>query len=262
MSYFAGNALLGRDDPPPVDIFNPGGRSSFLLVGDHAGKLIPTALGDLGLPTGEIERHIGWDIGVAELGRLLATALDAPFIAQRYSRLVIDCNRTPGRADAMPEVSDATAVPGNVGLGEDDRAARVAAIQLPYQRAIGAELARRDATGVATILVALHSFTPVMGGVARPWHSGVLHDLGNTRFATAMIEQLRGEPGMTVGDNEPYRMDVIDYTIPFHAYPKERPYLELEVRQDLLGNEAGVAEWCERLARLLPAAAVAANRAP
>jgi predicted N-formylglutamate amidohydrolase len=259
MNNSAMSALLGRDDPSPVDIFNPGGSSSFLLIGDHAGNLVPAALQALGLPRTELERHIGWDIGVADLGRRLGTALDATFIAQRYSRLVIDCNRSPGRVDAMPEVSDGTAIAANSGLGEQARAARVEAIQEPYQRAIADELARRDARGERTILVALHSFTPAMQGVARPWHAGVLHDQGDTRFAMAVLDRLRGEAGLIVGDNEPYSMDVIDYTVPLHAWQAGRPYLELEVRQDLLASADGIAQWAERLARLLPAAAADAG---
>jgi len=255
MNSTAESALLGRDDPPPVDIFNPGGRSSFLLIGDHAGNLVPAGLAGLGLPRAELERHIGWDIGIAALGRQLGKALDATFIAQRYSRLVIDCNRLSERPDAMPEVSDGTAIAANVGLSEADRAARVASIQAPYQQAIADELAQRDAAGQATILIALHSFTPVMAGIARPWHAGVLHDSGDARFALAVLERLRGEPALIVGDNEPYSMDSIDYTIPLHAWQKRRPYLELEVRQDLLGSADGIAEWSERLALLLPAAA-------
>jgi len=259
MSSTVESALLGRDDPPPVDIFNPGGTSSFLLIGDHAGNLVPSGLGDLGVTREELERHIGWDIGIAGLGVQLALALDAPFISQRYSRLVIDCNRSPGRIDAMPEVSDGTAIAANVGLSEAARAARVAAIQEPYQQAIADELARRDAAGKSTILVALHSFTPAMAGVARPWHAGVLHEAGNTRFALAILARLRGEDGLHVGDNEPYSMDSIDHTIPLHAWPAGRPYLELEVRQDLLGSPEGIAEWSARLARLLPAAAADAG---
>lgn len=255
MNSTATSALLGRDDPPPVEIFNPAGCSSFLLIGDHAGNRVPAGLGELGLPRAELERHIGWDIGVAELGQRLARALDAVFIAQRYSRLVIDCNRSPERADAMPEVSDATAIAANVGLSAEQRAARVAAIHTPYQQAIAAELARRDARGETTIMVALHSFTPAMGGVVRPWHAGVLHDSGDTRFALAVLARLKAEPGLIVGDNEPYSMDVIDHTIPLHAGDARRLYLELEVRQDLLGSSAGIAAWSERLAWLLPAAA-------
>ncbi|MEG3086826.1 N-formylglutamate amidohydrolase [Sphingomonas sp. PB4P5] len=251
----SGETLLSAYDPLPVRIINPGGTSSFLLIGDHAGNLVPERLQSLGLPAVELERHIGWDIGIGDLGPLLADKLDAVFIRQTYSRLVIDCNRDPARADAMPEVSDLTIVPGNIALTPEQRSARVAAIQVPYQTAIGAELARRDAAGMATILVSLHSFTPAMQGVARPWQVGVLHDRGNTTFALALIAAFERAGDLTVGDNEPYSMDTIDYTVPRHAYERDRPYAEIEVRQDLIATAEGCIEWAERLSHALAAAA-------
>jgi predicted N-formylglutamate amidohydrolase len=253
----SGKALLSAYDPSPVRIINPGGTSSFLLIGDHAGNAVPEGLQSLGLPSAELERHIGWDIGIGELGPLLAERLDAVFIRQTYSRLVIDCNRDPARADAIPEVSDLTIVPGNQGLTPDQRAARVAAIHVPYQDAIGAELARRDAAGRETTLVSLHSFTPAMQGVARPWQVGMLHDRGNTTFSTALIAAFERAGDLTVGDNEPYGMDTIDYTVPRHAYERGRPYAEIEVRRDLIGTPEGCSEWAARLAMALQAAAQA-----
>lgn len=244
-------ALLGPHDPPPVRIINPGGTSSFLLIGDHAGNVVPEALNGLGVAPEDLSRHIGWDIGIGELGVLLSEALDAVFIRQTYSRLVIDCNRAPVRVDAMPEISDLTVIPGNHGLTPDDRAARVAAIQAPYQSAIAAEIARRDAAGQGTILVSLHSFTPrLLGsgqGVKRPWEVGMLYDR-YPAFSQALITAFRAGGDLTVGDNEPYRMDVIDYTVPRHAYPEGRAYAEIEVRQDLIGTSEGCAEWAGRLA--------------
>ena len=245
------SSLLAADEPAPVGCVNPkrGAAHKYLLIGDHAGRLVPRALRGLGVPAAEFERHIAWDIGVRALGEALAARLDAPFLHQRYSRLVIDCNRDPARADAMPELSDGTPIPGNVGLSAADRAARVAAIHTPYQTAIGAAL------GPATILVALHSFTPRMKtGQPRPWQAGILHDRGDTRFSLACLAALRQEPGLTIGDNEPYQMDEIDYSVPRHAYPA-RPYVEFEVRQDLIADAAGVAEWTDRLARVLERAA-------
>jgi predicted N-formylglutamate amidohydrolase len=253
----SGETLLSAYDPPPVRIINPGGTSSFLLIGDHAGNAVPGGLNALGLPAVELERHIGWDIGIGELGPLLAAKLDAVFIRQTYSRLVIDCNRDPARADAMPEVSDLTIVPGNQDLTAEQRAVRVAAIQVPYQEAIGAELARRDAAGIETILVSLHSFTPAMQTVKRPWQVGVLHDRGNTVFARALIAAFEGAGDLTVGDNEPYSMDTIDYTVPRHAYERRRPYAEIEIRQDLIADAQGCIEWAERLSDALQAAAKA-----
>lgn len=242
--------LLGLNDPDPVRIVNPGGRSDLLLIGDHAGNVVPAALGSLGLDADDLGRHIGWDIGIAGLGEALAAMLDAVFIRQTYSRLVIDCNRDPARADAMPAVSDGTRIPANEGLTDANRAARVAAIHAPYQGAIAAELARRDADGRRTQLVSLHSFTPVMAGVARPWQVGVLHDRGDLSLTHRTLARLRADPALTVGDNEPYRMDGIDHTVPRHAYP-DRPYVELEVRQDLLADATGVTAWAQRLATVL-----------
>lgn len=242
--------LLGQNDPDPVQIINAGGASDLLLIGDHAGKLVPNALGSLGISDIELARHIGWDIGIAALGQALATALDAVFIRQTYSRLVIDCNRDPAAPDAMPAVSDGTRIPANEGLTDADRAARVAAIHEPYQAAIAAELARRDVAGRRTQLVSLHSFTAVMAGVARPWQVGVLHDKGDLSLTHRTLARLRADPALTVGDNQPYSMDGIDHTVPRHAYP-DRPYVELEMRQDLIGDDAGVAAWTERLAQVL-----------
>ena len=145
-------------------------------------------------------------------------------------------------------------MPGNQALSDADVAARFTEIHEPYQAAIAAELARRDALGITTTLVALHSFTLSMRGVERPWQIGILHDGGDTGFAHALLGVLREEADLTVGDNEPYRMDQIDYTIPRHAYPA-RPYAEIEIRQDLLGSTEGCAAWADRLARLLPVAA-------
>ncbi len=258
MNSTASQSLLGTEDAAPVVMVNPEATSSFLLIGDHAGNAVPKALGSLGLSDTDLSRHIGWDIGIGELGALLAERLDAVFIRQTYSRLVIDCNRSPSQPDLIAEVSDATVVPGNAALDDAARTARFAEIHTPYQAAIAAEIARRDAVGMTTVLVALHSFTPAMQGVqrdqARPWHIGILHDGGDTGFAHALLDALREQADLVVGDNEPYRMDLIDYTIPRHAYPARRPYAEIEIRQDLLGSSEGCAAWADRLARVLPAA--------
>ena len=254
--------LLDQNEPDAAAVVNRGGASSFLLIGDHAGRVVPRALGGLGLSDTELSRHIGWDIGIATLGEKLAAALDAVFIRQTYSRLVIDCNRDPDAPDAIPAVSDGTVVPANAALSPVARAARVAAVHAPYHAAIAAEIARRTAAGQATALVALHSFTPVMRGIARPWHCGILHDGANDALAAALLASLRAEPGLTVGDNEPYAMDGIDYTVPRHAFAARLAYVEIEIRQDLLGTPDGIAEWSERLARLLPAALDLATRSP
>ena len=246
--------LLSTDDPPPVTVTNPRGASPFLLIGDHAGNAVPRALGSLGLTADEMTGHIAWDIGIAGLGALLSTALNAAFIHQAYSRLVIDCNRDPEAPDAIPAVSDAISIPANRDLAPDDRAARVRAIHVPYQAAIAAELARRDATDLSAILVSLHSFTPAMQGKKRPWQIGVLHSGGDTGFARATLRLLEARGDLYVGDNQPYAMDGIDHTVPRHAFGARRPYVEIEIRQDLLATPEQQAEWADILAVLLESA--------
>ena len=198
----------------------------------------------------DLVRHIAWDIGVAGMGAALAPLIDAPFVHQAYSRLVIDCNRRPGAPDRAPEVSDGTAIPGNVGLSAADLAARVDEIYQPYQDAIAAELDRRAAAGRTSLLVSLHSFTPVMQGAPRPWKIGVLHR-NDSVLSSRMLALLQAEFGDAAGDNQPYAMDPVDNTAPLHADPRGLDYLELEVRQDLIADATGQAWAAELLAGLL-----------
>lgn len=245
--------LLGVGDPPPVAIVNPGGASPFLLIGDHAGNAVPKALRGLGLGGEEMQRHIAWDIGVRALGAALAARLDAVFIHQRYSRLVADCNRHPRRADCFAAISDGVTVPGNAALGAGARAGRIREIHAPYHAAIAWELARRRIRDRPVALVSLHSFTPAMNGAARPWHAGVLHDRGDASLARYLLDGLARIDGVHVGDNQPYRMDATDFTVPAAAYASRVPYVELELRQDEIGDESGVVKWADRLAALLTA---------
>jgi predicted N-formylglutamate amidohydrolase len=246
--------LLGQDDVSPVAVTNPGGASPFLLIGDHAGRAVPARLAGLGLPSAAMDGHIAWDIGVAGLGERLSVAMDATFIRQAYSRLVIDCNRRPGDPAEAPALSDGVAVPGNVGLDPEDLAARRAEIRQPYQDRIAAELDARAARSQPTLLVSLHSFTPVMQGDARPWRFGVLHR-GDSALSRRVLDLLREAVGEAAGDNQPYAMDDVDYTVPLHADPRGLDYLELEVRQDLIADAAGTDTVAVRLAQVLSQAA-------
>lgn len=249
----AAAALLGEAEPAPFAVHNPTGASSFLLVADHAGRRIPESLGNLGLSEADLALHIAWDIGVAALTEALAARLDACAVAQRYSRLLIDCNRDPARADAIPEVSDGTPIPANAALGEAAREARIAAIHAPYHAGIAGELARRDAAGTPTALIALHSFTPALSADAgeRPWHAGVLYGGGDETYARHVLTGLRNALDAPVGDNQPYAMDGIDYTVPHHCFAAARPYAELEIRQDLLTTPAQIERWATLLAQVL-----------
>ena len=176
------DGLLAADEAKPVTVHNENSRSPFLIVADHAGNSMPRALRRLGLSETERERHIAWDIGIAAVCRLVADTLDGTLVQQNYSRLVIDCNRTPGSETSIPKISELTPIPGNIALSEDQKAARVREIFRPYHDRIEFELNRRRQAGRPAALIAMHSFTPVFKGVARPWHAGVLYNR-DPRFA-------------------------------------------------------------------------------
>lgn len=244
--------LLGSDDAPVYLQHQPQGSSPFVLLADHAGQGIPRALGDLGIGQAELDRHIGWDIGIAGVTRALARQLDAWAIEQHYSRLVIDCNRPHGSPTLVPAISDGTVIPANQILTACQRQARIQAIHAPYHAAIERELDRRVASGRATALVLLHSFTPVMNDTPRPWHCGVLYN-HDTRLAHALLAALRAEDDLVVGDNQPYAIsDDSDYAANVHGEARGLPYVEIEIRQDLIADPAGQRAWADRLARLLP----------
>jgi predicted N-formylglutamate amidohydrolase len=248
------SGLLEADEPPPLRVLRETGRSDFLLTADHAGRLIPRKLGDLGLPPGELQRHIAWDIGIAGVTERLSVRLDATAVLQTYSRLVIDCNRKPEWATAMPEVSEVTPIPGNVGLTPADRAARVAAVFTPYHTRIQTLLDAREAAGRRTVLVAMHSFTPRFKGERRDMQVGVLYDR-DARLASILLALLRAEGDLIVGDNAPYALSgTSDYGVPVHGEARGLAHVEIEIRQDLIADAAGEAAWAERFARLLTAA--------
>jgi predicted N-formylglutamate amidohydrolase len=246
--------LLEADEPEPVSVCNADGKSPFLLVADHADNIIPRALGRLGIAETECKRHIAWDIGIVGLGQILADALGAILVQQNYSRLVIDCNRPPGTATSIPEISEQTPIPGNVGLSEGAKAARAREIFWPYHERIEAELGRLRQASRAAVLISLHSFTPVFKGVTRPWHVGVLYNR-DPSFAHQLMAVLTQEKDLIVGDNEPYSVnDVSDYTIPMHAERRGLHHVLIEIRQDLIADENGQRAWALKLARLLPLA--------
>jgi predicted N-formylglutamate amidohydrolase len=245
--------LLDQDEPSAVTTENEAGRSDFLITCDHAGNRLPRRLGTLGLKPADLERHIAWDIGAGAVSARLAALLDAVLIRQTYSRLVIDCNRAPDAPTSIVEVSEDTAIPGNVGLSADAREARRREVFDPYHRQIARELDRRQRASRPTVLVALHSFTPVFKGVSRPWQCGVLYNR-DPRLARIVGERLR-QRGLAVGDNEPYAVsDATDYTIPVHGERRGLPHLEFEIRQDLVAAADVQQEWAELLALILPEA--------
>jgi predicted N-formylglutamate amidohydrolase len=242
--------LLGSSEVPPVLEHNEAGRSPFLLTCDHYGRLIPRGLGDLGVPEAELTRHIAWDIGIAGVAEMLSKHLDAHLVAQRYSRLVIDCNRPPHAASSIPIISEATTIPGNEGLSREAAGVRRAQIFEPYHRRVDAVIDRRQAAGQPTVLVSLHSFTPVYAGIARPWHVGTLYHR-DTKLPPLLLKLFRAEGDLVVGDNEPYAVsDETDYTIPVHGEARGLMNSGIEIRQDLIGDPSGQQQWADRLARV------------
>jgi predicted N-formylglutamate amidohydrolase len=242
--------LRGDADVPPVHEENAAGRSPFLLACDHYGRRIPQLLGDLGLPETELARHIAWDIGIAGVAEALAKHLGAHLIAQRYSRLVIDCNRPPAAPSSIPRVSEATTIRGNEALTREAAESRRAAIFDPYHRRIEEVIEQRQRDSVPTVLVSLHSFTPVYAGIIRPWHIGTLYHR-DTRLPPLLLKWLRAEGDLVVGDNEPYAVsDDTDYTIPVHGEARGLMNSGIEIRQDLIADPAGQQQWADRLARI------------
>jgi len=246
--------LLSRDEVSPVEVHGLDAPSEFFLTCDHAGRLIPRALGSLGLSAEQLTRHIAWDIGAAAVARRLGTLLGATTICQRYSRLVIDCNRPLDAVDSIVLESERIPIPGNRGLSPNDAASRAREVFHPYHDEIRRALDGRQARGRPTVLVTVHSFTPSFLGVSRPWHAGVLHNR-DSRLAAPLLRALRAEDGLVVGDNEPYAAgELTDYSLVQHGERRGLPHVELEVRQDLIADERGQEAWAARLARLLPLA--------
>lgn len=240
--------LLAEDEPPPFTVEHEHARSPFVLICDHAGRRIPRKLGTLGLSDGDLQRHIAWDIGARGTASRMAEALDAVLIAQTYSRLVIDCNRPLGAPTSITQRSERTDIPGNINLTPEDAAARASEIFVPYHARITAELDRRRALAEPTVLISMHSFTPVFHDAARPWHVGMLYNR-DTRLARVLLELIRAEGEWVVGDNEPYSVsDGTDYAIPVHGELRGLPHVEIEVRQELIADEAGQRAWADRLA--------------
>lgn len=232
-------------DPGAVDVTAPAVRPQLLLVCEHAGRLIPARLEGLGLTEAERARHIAWDIGAESVARGLARRLGARLVVQRYSRLVIDCNRPPLGIQSIPEVSDGTRVPGNRGLGEADKAARVSEIFEPYAAALAEEAA---APGLAA-MVSIHSFTPVMNGMERPWDIGFCYRSAESRGAGLAAAFRAAHPDLNVADNEPYQIDdETDWFVPRCAEPSGLPHCLIEIRNDRIATEAGAALWADRLA--------------
>lgn len=244
----AERTLLQPGDPAPVELVNAGSRHPLVVVCEHAGRAVPAALNGLGVAMADMDKHVAYDIGAESVARMLADIFGAPLVLQRYSRLVIDCNRPDDAADLIPEVSDGVRVPANHGLGPRERRRRIEEIFLPYRVALDGVL---DAAP-RRVAVAIHSFTPVLGGIARPWDIGFLFRK-DVATSHRLAETLgRHEPGLKIGMNQPYAIDDrSDWFVPQHGERRNLPHSLIEIRNDHLLTGEGCDRWAERLAACL-----------
>jgi predicted N-formylglutamate amidohydrolase len=240
--------LLASGEPPAYEVVNAGGAGSAFLVCDHASNLVPRSLRNLGLEPARLAEHIAWDPGAAEVSRRLSGRLDAPLLLTAYSRLVIDCNRPLDSRESITEQSAGVTVPGNLGLTAGDRALRIDGLFRPYHEAIARLLDRR--AGRPSLLLSIHSFTPELDGQRRPWDVAISYGR-DRRLAALMLDVLKADANLVVGDNEPYPVDdAIDYTIPAHGEGRGLPNVLIEIRQDGVATPAGAAAWAMRLAKI------------
>jgi predicted N-formylglutamate amidohydrolase len=243
------------DWPDAVEVSNDTGRSPFVLICEHASNHIPSEYAKLGLDDRELARHIAWDIGAADVTRALSKRLDAAAFLGGYSRLLIDLNRPLHVADSIPLRSEATDIVGNHSLTQAERERRARLLFHPFQDRLRAHIDQRAADGRHTILIAVHSFTPVYLGQPRSWHAGVLFDKAEA-LGQALIAQLSRDRLLNVGANVPYSVSAeADYALVVHGDLLGNPALLIEIRNDLIADPAGVAEWTDRLAQALSAIA-------
>jgi predicted N-formylglutamate amidohydrolase len=256
-----GASLLAGSDPKPVEVVNADGSSAILLVCEHAGRAVPATLGDLGIAAAEMDRHIAYDIGAEGLSRKLSEALDATLVLQRYSRLVVDCNRPFEAVDCVVESSDETAIPVNCNLADMERTQRFEEIHRPFHDAVGRLLDVQQRAGRATVIAAIHSFTPRFANKDRPWQIGVCFNRDG-RVAEKFMQAFQAaEPAIRAAYNEPYTVDDIsDYTIPVHGERRGLPHVLLEVRNDLIADVAGQERWALSIAHALADASEAVSR--
>ena len=227
--------------------------AGLILLADHATNRLPPEYGDLGLPEAAFERHIAYDIGIEGLTRRLAATLGVPAVMSCFSRLLIDPNRGEDDPTLVMRISDGAIIPGNHPLTAEEARHRLESFHRPYHAAVAAKIrAVEDRTGTAPLVIALHSFTPFWKGVPRAWHAGILWD-SDPRAAVQLIERLRADPALTVGDNEPYDGALKGDTMYRHCMMRGIAHALLEVRQDLIADSAGMDAWAARLAPILSA---------
>lgn len=237
----------------PFELVEGKRAGGMVLLADHAGRAVPDEYGSLGLPATEFDRHIAYDIGVEALTRRLAALTGAPALLARFSRLLIDPNRGEDDPTLIRQLYDGTVIPANYPMSEEERERRLDGYYRPYHDAVGSLIASvASESGRAPFIVSIHSFTPVMQGFKRPWHVGILWD-SDDRAIRPLVDLLQADPGLVVGDNEPYDGALKGDTMYRHAIVNGYPHVLIEVRQDLIGSQDGAEGWARRLAPMLDA---------
>jgi predicted N-formylglutamate amidohydrolase len=221
--------------------------SGVVVLADHASNAIPAEFGNLGMPDSELQRHIAYDIGVAPLTRALAARLKAPAVLSRFSRLLIDPNRGDDDPTLVMRLSDGAIVPGNARLDEAGVKERMRRFSLPYHDAVAGVIDQMLNAGTVPAIISIHSFTPRMKGFDRPWHVGVLWD-SDPRLPFPLLEALRRDPKIVTGDNEPYDGALEGDTMSRHCISRGLAHVLIEIRQDLIADQADAHRWGERLA--------------
>ncbi|MEJ8311533.1 N-formylglutamate amidohydrolase [Agrobacterium larrymoorei] len=230
--------FFNADEGDAVAVENEAGKSPVLLICEHASNRLPARYGDLGLSQQVLSSHIAWDPGALEVARLLSQKLDATLIYQRFSRLIYDCNRPPESTSAMPVRSEIYDVPGNANLDEAERFLRTAALYIPFHEAISSLIEKRRILGLKSVIVTVHSFTPVYHGNIRDVQIGLLHDT-DARLVDDMLSDSDPAP-FRIERNQPYGPDDgVTHTLRLHALPDGLLNVMIEVRNDLISDEAG-----------------------
>ena len=243
--------LLTAAEGGAVSVENATGRSPVLLVCEHASRKLPLSLATLGLSPEALEAHIAWDPGALAVSRLLSRLLDATLVFQNFSRLAYDCNRPPEASDAMPAVSEIFEIPGNLDILAAERQARIDEIYRPFQRTLADAIADRKAAGRETVIVTIHSFTPVYRGVRRLVEVGILHDR-DARLADQMLAHAEAKRRFVTRRNEPYGPeDGVTHTLREHGLANGLMNVMIEVRNDLIRDESGQGVMAGFLAELI-----------
>ena len=239
--------MIASERTEAFEIVGGEARSGLLILCDHASAIIPPDYDNLGLPPEELERHIAYDIGAADVSRRLAARFGCPAMLSRFSRLLIDPNRGEDDPTLVMRIADGALVPGNARIGEDEINRRIARFYRPYDTAIARTIAAMRATGVTPVILAMHSFTPRMKGISRPWHVTVIWDF-DPRLNLALLRSLEQDRSLIVGENEPYQGGYRGDTLDRHVIRAGLAHALVEIRQDLIATPGEAEAWGERLA--------------